>query len=58
MSYSTVDWFSISGVLAHIQLVEKCNVNKMADRFGELSENKIQVLLENSDPKTPKIQQI
>ena len=28
------DWFSTSRILAHILLVEKFNVNKMADRFA------------------------
>ena len=32
-------------------LLEKCSVNKIADRFGELNENEIQVSLENSVPK-------
>ena len=33
-------------------MVEKCTVNKMADRFGELNENEIQVLLINGVSKT------
>ena len=55
MNYSTrlqLDWFSTSRILAHMLLVEKCTANKMADRFGELNENEIQVLYENNVPQT------
>ena len=51
MSY-WLDWFSTSRISAHILLVEKSTVNKMADRFEELIENAIQILLENSVTKT------
>ena len=43
-----------SRILAHILLVKKCNVDKMADRFARraIDEGEFQVLLENGVPKT------